>query len=125
MSGHGKDITAAGRELIWPTGHTTAELEAAELEPWERDTLADLLRMRDLATVYRTRLRGMGLSWLGIPTAEQTPRRMARVLVLLMRRKPTPAGVNPAGFTVPVECSWEDCPERPAPHMHVATVRLE
>lgn len=80
-------------ELRWPSGHTTEELDAAELVDAERPRLAELIRKGiGLAPYYRDRLRARRLSWLGIPRAEQTPIRMARVLVLLDRPQKVKAG---------------------------------
>jgi hypothetical protein len=73
-------------ELRWPSGHTTEELDAVELETLERVRMAQLLRKGiSLAPYYRDQLRMRGKSWLGIPRAEQTPGRMARVLILIGR----------------------------------------
>lgn len=107
VSGLGHDLAHAAGELRWPTGHTTAQLDAAELGEHELNTVADLLRMgRHLTDVYRRRLRALGRSWIGIPTAEQTPGRMARVLVLLSR----PQDVK-AGCTFPADCRTLGCEE--------------
>lgn len=104
MSGHARDLMTSV-EFRWPTGHTTAELDAVELEPVELDALGAMLR-RGRSWVfnhYRRTLRAAGLSWIGIPTAElasavaQT--RMARVLILIARPKVEPA------FTFRLPCN--------------------
>lgn len=105
VTGMGRDLRAAGAELHWPNGMTTAELDTAELEPWERERVADLIRKGvSLAPYYRDQLRTRGRSWLGIPRAEQTPHRMARVLVLLARADLEVKKMK-AGYTFRAPCS--------------------
>jgi hypothetical protein len=123
-------MTAAGRELAaaadvwrWPTGHTSDELDAVELDDVEADALGVMLRHGRswVFNTYRRRLRGVGLSWLGIPTAElasaTAQRRMARVLVLISR----PANVQPA-FTFRADCDGLGCDEDHGGHTLTLTV---
>ena len=66
----------------------------------ERVKLHDLITMGvSLAPHYRERLRARHLSWLGIPRAEQTPGRMARVLIVLDRPRVVP--LDPYEFEAP------------------------
>lgn len=84
----------------WPVDITQ------DLDEQERAALAILIRHGRpwLFDRYRARLRARGLSWLGIPTAELTPERMARVL-LLLDRPPAPA----AGVVITVPCLLRFC----------------
>jgi hypothetical protein len=112
MSGYGRDVMAsAAAAWRWPTGHTTAELEAIVLTP-EEDEQAMRLIMRGRSAVfnlYRRKMRAAGLSWIGIPTAEfaslTAQRRMVRVMVLVDRPKAT----RKPGMTFHAPCHPSYC----------------
>lgn len=125
MRARGRELAAAGDEWRWPTGHTAAELDAVELDATESEALAVLLRHGRswVFNHYRRQLRAVGLSWIGIPTAELTSedaqRRMARVLVLISRS----ARDVKAGYTFTVPCRFATC-RLDYPHEHELTLTL-
>ncbi len=109
MTPRARELAAAAGTWTWPTGHTSEELDAVELDAGELDAVAVLIRHGRswVFNAYRRRLRAAGLSWIGIPTAElATPvaqSRMARVLILISRPNVQPA------FTFRVPCTWTEC----------------
>ena len=113
-------------EPLWPSGHTTAELDGAYLEDWELDRLARLIRMGvSLGPYYRSRLRARRLSWLGIMRAEQTPARMARVLILLDRDEAPATGTAMHGYIVTMPCVRQIGPcDQDGEHTHTYMLTL-
>ena len=114
-------VSARARELAaaaqwqWPVD-ITAELTADE---------ADAVRVLELGgrpwlfNLYRRRLRELGRSWMGIPTAELTPYRMAVVLVLLQRAENAKRGCTFPAPCTPDWCGTEDHGG------HQLTIRIE